>query len=45
VRSYDELGMTQLRDDSKRVMEKTYPKSEYLSRGFKSKQDPWWKLW
>lgn len=45
TRSYDELGMTQLRDDARRVMEKTYPKSEYLSRGFKSKQDPWWKFW
>ena len=45
MRSYDELGMTRLRDDSRRVMEKTYPKSEYLSRGFKSKQDPWWKFW
>ena len=45
VRSYDELGLTKLRDDSRRVMEKTYPKSEYLSRGFKSRQDPWWKLW
>jgi outer membrane protein assembly factor BamD len=45
MRSYDELGMTQLRDDAKRVMEKSYPKSEYLSRGFRSKQDPWWKLW
>ncbi|MES3003201.1 MAG: outer membrane protein assembly factor BamD [Pseudomonadota bacterium] len=45
TRSYDELGMTQLRDDARRVMEKTYPKSEYLSRGFKSRQDPWWKFW
>lgn len=45
VRSYDELGMTQLRDDAKRVMEKSYPKSGYLSRGFRSTQDPWWKLW
>jgi outer membrane protein assembly factor BamD len=45
MRSYDELGMTQLRDDAKRVMEKSYPKSEYLSRGFRSRQDPWWKLW
>ncbi|HXE48054.1 MAG TPA: outer membrane protein assembly factor BamD [Ramlibacter sp.] len=45
VRSYDALGMAQLRDDTRRVMEKTYPKSEYLSRGFKSRQDPWWKLW
>lgn len=45
MRSYDELGMAQLRDDARRVMEKTYPKSEYLTRGFKSKQDPWWKFW
>jgi len=45
LRSYDALGMSQLRDDAKRVMEKTYPKSEYLTRGFKSSQDPWWKVW
>ena len=45
VRSYDELGMTQLRDDARRVMEKSYPRSEYLSRGFRTRQDPWWKLW
>ena len=45
MRSYDALGMTQLRDDAKRVMEKSYPASEYLSRGSKSTQDPWWKFW
>jgi outer membrane protein assembly factor BamD len=45
MRSYDSLGMTQLRDDTKRVMEKSYPNSEYLSRGSKSTQDPWWKFW
>jgi outer membrane protein assembly factor BamD len=45
VQSYDALGMTQLRDDTKRVMEKTYPKSEYLSKGSKSSSQPWWKLW
>ncbi|MCJ0763568.1 outer membrane protein assembly factor BamD [Variovorax terrae] len=44
-RSYDALGMTQLRDDTKRVMEKSYPQSEYLSRGFKTRSDPWWQLW
>ena len=43
--SYNALGMDQLRDDTRRVMEKTYPKSEYLSRGFKSSSDPWWKVW
>ncbi len=45
MKSYDALGMTQLRDDAKRVMEKNYPQSEYLSQGFKSSSDPWWKLW
>jgi outer membrane protein assembly factor BamD len=45
VRSYDALGMTQLRDDAMRVMEKTYPKSEYLTKGVKSSHDPWWKMW
>jgi len=45
VRSYDALGMTQLRDDAQRVMATSYPNSEYLTRGFKSRQDPWWKIW
>jgi outer membrane protein assembly factor BamD len=45
VKSYDALGMNQLRDDTRRVMEKNYPKSAYLTRGFRSAQDPWWKVW
>jgi outer membrane protein assembly factor BamD len=45
VLSYEALGMTELRDDTKRVMVTNYPKSEYLSRGFKSKDSPWWKVW
>lgn len=45
VKSYDALGLSQLRDDAKRVLEKNYPKSEFLSRGFRSASDPWWKLW
>ena len=45
VRSYDALGMTQLRDDTRRVMETNFPRSSYLSRGFKSSQEPWWKVW
>lgn len=45
VRSYDALGMAQLRDDARRVMEKNYPSSEYLTRGFKAATDPWWKVW
>jgi outer membrane protein assembly factor BamD len=45
VQSYDALGMTDLRDDAKRVMTSNYPQSEYLTRGFRTKDDPWWKLW
>ncbi|MBX3587241.1 MAG: outer membrane protein assembly factor BamD [Ramlibacter sp.] len=45
VLSYDALKMTQLRDDAKRVLESNYPKSTYLSRGFKTSSDPWWKVW
>jgi outer membrane protein assembly factor BamD len=45
VQSYDALGMTQLRDDARRVMTANYPKSEYLTQGFKSSNGPWWKLW
>jgi outer membrane protein assembly factor BamD len=45
VKSYDALGMTQLRDDARRVLEKSYPQSEFLSRGFKANSDPWWKFW
>lgn len=45
VRSYDALGMTQLRDDARRVMQTNYPQSEFLSQGFRSVDEPWWKVW
>ncbi len=45
MQSYNSLGMAQLRDDTKRVLEKSYPKSEFLSQGFKSSNNPWWKIW
>lgn len=44
-KSYDALGMEQLRDDTKRVMEKTFPQSDYLLKGGKPNTDPWWKIW
>ncbi|MES2510864.1 MAG: outer membrane protein assembly factor BamD [Pseudomonadota bacterium] len=44
-RSYDALGMTQLRDDAKRVLDKTYPQSEFLTKGFKALDNPWYKFW
>jgi outer membrane protein assembly factor BamD len=45
MRSQDAIGMPLLRDDAKRVLERTYPKSIYLTEGFKTEQTPWWKLW
>lgn len=44
VKSYDALGMTDLRDDADRVMQKNFPQSEYLT-GRKKNNEPWWKLW
>lgn len=44
-RSYAALGMDQLAADTRRVLEKTYPGSSYLTAGFKSRQGPWWKFW
>jgi outer membrane protein assembly factor BamD len=44
-KSYDALGLEQLRDDAKRVLEKNYPQSEFLLRGSRKNLDPWWKVW
>lgn len=45
LKSYDALGMLQLRDDTQRVLEKNYPQSTYLSAGTKPAGSPWWKIW
>ena len=45
IQSYDALGMTQLRDDARRVMDSSFPQSEYLRSGFKDPSAPWWKFW
>ncbi len=44
-KSYDALGMNDLRDDTRRIIEKTYPQSPYMSKGFKSADTPWYKFW
>lgn len=43
--SYDKLGMKELSADSRRVLEKTYPQSEFATRGFRDSTQPWWKFW
>ena len=44
-KSYDALGMTKLRDDAKRVLSTNYPQSDFLIKGGRSADDPWWKVW
>lgn len=42
VRSYEKLGLAQLADDSRRILEKTYPQSKYL---VEAPSRPWWRFW
>ena len=42
IKSYDKLGLTQLRDDSLRVLKQTFPNSPYLAA---APPKPWWQLW
>jgi outer membrane protein assembly factor BamD len=46
VRSYDGLGLTDLRDDTSRVLAKNYPDGGTLANGTRpGKQKPWWRFW
>lgn len=45
VRSYDQLAMTQLRDDSLRVLKKSFPESVYIRDGYTAASKPWYQLW
>jgi outer membrane protein assembly factor BamD len=46
VLSYDRLGLTELRDDSERVLRKNFPNSPYLASGdLRAPAGPWWRPW
>jgi outer membrane protein assembly factor BamD len=44
MRSYDALGMTDLRDDTKRVIDANYPNSAFANQSLE-RTKPWWSLW
>ena len=44
IQSYDKLGLTQLRDDTRRVLAKNYPDSTFIRPAAATKKS-WWKLW
>jgi outer membrane protein assembly factor BamD len=43
VQSYDRLGMTELRDDAKRVLEKNFPASGVQASAQTERR--WWQVW
>jgi len=45
VQSYDKLGLNQLRDDTKRVLESTYPNTVFLYPERAATKKSWWKFW
>lgn len=46
MKSYDALNMTQLRDDTLRVLEQNFPDSAFLPKNsHKTEAKSWWKLW
>jgi outer membrane protein assembly factor BamD len=42
VQAYDKLGLTQLRDDAQRVLDKNFPASAYAAT---AKKKAWWQFW
>jgi outer membrane protein assembly factor BamD len=42
--SYTQLGMNDLAADSRRILERTFPNSPYITKGAPSKSKPWWRL-
>jgi outer membrane protein assembly factor BamD len=45
VKSYDALGMKDLRDDAERVLRRNFPDSKYLKQDPRRASVPWWQLW
>ncbi len=42
AKSYDKLGLMQLRDDKQQILRLTFPNSEFFAE---SPRKPWWKFW
>ncbi|MBU3738752.1 MAG: outer membrane protein assembly factor BamD [Rhodoferax sp.] len=45
IQSYDALGMDRLRDDAKRILDRTYPNRINGRGGVRSRSNPWWRFW
>lgn len=45
VQSYDRLGLTELRDDAARVLQKNFPESKFVAGGITTPKRAWWQFW
>lgn len=45
AKSYEQLGLNDLRDDTLRVLKLNFPSSPFLGGELKSREKPWWKFW
>lgn len=45
VRAYENLGMTDLRNDAERVLRKNFPSSQILKTGLPEVTKKWWQFW
>lgn len=45
TQSYEKLDLPALRDDAKRVLEKSFPNSAYLSGNYDGGKKAWWRFW
>lgn len=44
IEAYDRLGMGDLRDDTRKVLAKNYPRDKMAAEG-QNRGKPWWKFW
>jgi outer membrane protein assembly factor BamD len=44
IRSYDKLGMLDLRDDTQRIFVRNYPNSRFMNPNARG-DAPWWQFW
>ena len=44
IEAYDRMGLTQLRDDARKVLVKNFPDDKMASHGA-NRSKPWWKFW
>ncbi len=44
IEAYDRMGMTELRDDARKVLARNFPADKMAQEG-KNRTGPWWKFW